>query len=29
MAYLFYFLGLVSGIATYRFYLKNKTLFDE
>lgn len=29
MAYIFYLLGFVSGIATYRFYLKNKTLFDE
>lgn len=29
MAYIFYLLGFVSGITTYRFYLKNKTLFDE
>jgi hypothetical protein len=29
MAYLFYFLGLVSGIATYRYYLTHKDLFKE
>lgn len=29
MAYIFYFLGVATGIAVYRFYITNRNLFDE
>ena len=29
MAYLFYFTGIATGIAVYRFYITHKNLFDE
>lgn len=29
MAYLFYFTGLATGIAVYRFYITHRNLFNE
>lgn len=29
MAYIFYFLGVATGIAVYRFYITHRNLFNE
>ena len=29
MAYLFYFTGIATGIAVYRFYITHRHMFDE
>lgn len=29
MAYIFYFTGIATGIAVYRFYITHRNLFNE
>lgn len=29
MVYLFYFTGIATGIAVYRFYITHRNMFDE